>query len=532
VFAPAHLVAGEAGLNREVHWVHIVDIPDAHFEWNRDGVLLLTAGYGLRDDPERQAALVPRLVAKGFAGMVLATGYYFEHAPQVVRQDADRLDFPLVETPPDLLFIDITETVLERIVNRQYMLLQQSGEIHRRLTDLVLQGGTIEDLAQTLARILGRAVTIEDPAFHVLASAQQGAVDEARERSVQRGRTTPEVAEQLLQRGIYELLRETMGPVQVAPLPELGMTMERIVAPIIVAREIYGYIWIIAGDHPLTDLDELAIGHAATVAALILFKEQAVREAEEALRGDLLEQLLSGAPASPNLSNQARRVGFRLDYPCQVLIIQGETQNGGSPRALQAMVANWLAEHDRRALPVWRDRQLVLLLEERETNSGVHLARDLAAALRHPAVDLLVGVGGAHNPDAGGVANSFEEAQEAMRVARALGRAQGVVSFAELGMLHWLYHLPPGHADDNIYLEHVRALATYDREKEAELVKTLETYLDYGGSLVDAAKALYVHRNTLLHRIERIEELRGLDLRDSQQRVNLHVALKYFLLHG
>jgi purine catabolism regulator len=55
---------------------------------------------------------------------------------------------------------------------------------------------------------------------------------------------------------------------------------------------VYGYIWIVAGDHPLTELDELAIDHAATVAALALLKDQAVRESQQAMRGDLLTQLL------------------------------------------------------------------------------------------------------------------------------------------------------------------------------------------------------------------------------------------------
>ena len=56
-------------------------------------------------------------------------------------------------------------------------------------------------------------------------------------------------------------------PVRLEAQPDLGMTMERIVSPIVVGGEIYGYIWIVAGDHPLTDLDELALDHAATVAA-------------------------------------------------------------------------------------------------------------------------------------------------------------------------------------------------------------------------------------------------------------------------
>lgn len=534
VFAQAEVAAGHSGLDNEIRWVHIVDIPDAHYEWGRRGVLLLTAGFGLRDDPERQATLVPKLVEQGFAGMVLSTGYYFRHTPQVIREAANELDFPVIETPRDLLFIDITEAIFEHIVDRQYAVLQQSARIHEKLTNLVLQGGDLDDLAVTLAGLLERSISIEDPSFHVLAAAQHGPVDDARQQSVSHGRTTPEVAQRLLDEGIYDQLLERMAPLHVPPMPNLKMTMERIVAPIIVDREIYGYVWIIAGDHPLTDLDDLAIDHGATVAALIMFKEQAVREAEEALRGDFFEQLLTGADDSAAFAEQARQLNFRLDRPHQVLLVHGASEAGGNARPLIDAVEEWLGDRGAHALTVWRDEGLVLVIESGDTAVGKRLASAMVEDLSHPARRLLIGVGDAFEPAEGrpvGVRRSYEEASEAVRIGIAMGRREGVVAFSDLGLLHWLYNLPPEQRADNTFLQHIHTLASYDSEHETELVQTLEAYLDRGGSLVETAEALYIHRNTLLYRIDRIEELCSLDLRDPLQRLNLHAAIKSYRLH-
>jgi hypothetical protein len=52
-------VAGLAGLDREIRWVHIVDMPDSQFKWVKGGELLLTTGFGLKDRPDKQAELVP-----------------------------------------------------------------------------------------------------------------------------------------------------------------------------------------------------------------------------------------------------------------------------------------------------------------------------------------------------------------------------------------------------------------------------------------------------------------------------------------
>lgn len=528
-FDSARVVAGHDGLDNQIRWVHIVDIPDADYEWGRRGVLLLTAGFGMREDEARQAALIPTLVEKGFAGMVISIGYYFQSTPDVMLEAANDAGFPIIEVPRDVFFIDITEEIFERIVNRQYGLLQQAGHIHEKLTSLVLEGGDLTNLAETLAGLIDRSITVEDPSFNVLAASQHGPVDEARERSVSNGRTTPEVARRLLSSGIYTTLREQMEPMRVQPMPELGMEMERIVAPIIVDRDIHGYIWIISGARPLTDLDELAVDHAATVAALMMLKEEAVREAEQALRGDFLEQLLREEKDQTILEEQARQLGYRLERTHQVLMVEDSPEAGDDERPLLDAVDEWLRRHEHRALLVWRDEGLVIVIESESTGTGKDIAAGLVDAISHPVRRLLIGVGGVAAGD--DVRRSYDEAREAARISAAMEWREGAFSFEELGLLHWLYNVPASVRAHNTYLQHIETLADYDVEHDSDLVNSLEAYLDAGGSLVDAANTLYIHRNTLLYRVERIEALCDVDLRNPMQQLNLHAAVKAFRLY-
>lgn len=533
VFATSELVAGSEGIDNEINWVHIVDIPEAHYEWQRRGVLLLTAGYGLRDNPERMSTLIPKLVEQGFAGMVLAVGYYFDHAPEAIRDAAERLSFPVIEVPRDILFIEITEAILERIVNRQYTLLQHSSAISEELTQLVLRGAGLSDLATTLADLIGRSVTIEDASFRIIADAQVGPVDAGRLESVERGRTPPELSQRLIEAGIYERLLSQMGPVRLPPIPGTGMEMERLVAPIIVDREIYGYIWVIIDGEPPSELDERAIGHAATVAALMIFKDKAVRRAEEAQRGDLLERLLQGPLNSVALDEQARRLQFRPERSQQVLIVRGESAGKGTNRTLLDAIESWLGRRSIAHLAAWRGNRLVLVIECGRGVDGKEIAGRLHADLNHPGSRLLIGVGRPCMPDEvrrEGIRRSYEEANEASEIALATGSQDGVSVFEELGLLHWLYQLPPRAAEDSIFSVAVTRLAAYDVERNAELLKTLEAFLEHNGSLVDTAEALYIHRNTLLHRLERIKTLCGMDLRTAWQRLNLFAALKAYQL--
>ncbi len=188
VMADGALVAGASGADREALWAAVVDIPRA-FEWVRPGELLLTTFFGLKDDPEAQTRLVRGLIEKGVSGMVVATEQYVAHVPDEVRAIADEAGFPIIELPWKIAFEDITRVVSEHSINDQYLLYKQSLAIHRALTRLVLEGGTLQDVARELCSLIRRPVEIDDLAFAVVAEATlPGArVDESRRRRCARG---------------------------------------------------------------------------------------------------------------------------------------------------------------------------------------------------------------------------------------------------------------------------------------------------------------------------------------------------------
>jgi purine catabolism regulator len=530
IFAQASVIAGAPGLDNEILWAHIVDLPEAKYEWARGGELLLTAGVGLRDAPDRQQALIPKLAERRLAGLVLSVGHHLARTPDSMREAGDRLSFPIIELPPDVPFVEITKAIHAQIINQQYALRQRAEDIHRTLTNLVLEGATMQQVAEALAAILKRSIAIENTAFEILAAARVGMVDEARIRTVSAGRTPPDLAARLSDLGIYDRLIAERRSIRVPALPALGMTAERIVTPIIVGQQVLGYVWIIAGEQPLNDLDELAIQHAATVAALIMHNERAIYATAMSLRGDFFDQLLRYAdPPDSWLVERAHQLGFQLDRAYQALVAQRSASEEADGLSLTGQIERWL-QGVCPALVVARGRRTVVILQGHRNGSGERIARDLVTALGHPAAPLIVGVGQPidHLAD---LRRSHSQACEAVEVACAMGQRDGIARFEDLGMLHWLWHLLPDTLADNVYLRAIQTLARYDDEHDMQLLQTLETTLDTP-SVAHAAEKLYAHRNTLRYRIERIERLLQLDLDDPRVRLNLYVALKAHQLHS
>src|SRR4029453_15806732 len=85
------LVAGEAGLENAVRWVHISELEDPT-PWLSGGELLLTTGMRL-EDPGRQRAYVPLRGGHGLAGLGLGTGFAHGEIPAALREEAAALGF-------------------------------------------------------------------------------------------------------------------------------------------------------------------------------------------------------------------------------------------------------------------------------------------------------------------------------------------------------------------------------------------------------------------------------------------------------
>ncbi len=526
LLAESTLVAGESGLDREILWAAVVDIPQAD-DWVRADELLLTTFFGLREDVEGQVRLVRQLIEKRVAGMVVATGAYVMRTPDEVRCVADAAGFPILEMPWHVPFEDIVRVISEHSLNDQYLLYKQSLAIHRALTRLVLEGGSLQDVAHELCALLRRPVEIDDLSFAVLAEATGpgASIDESRRGAIRDGRSSPRLLEYLRRSGMLSQARSTLSVQRVdvnAETQALGMTMARILMPIVVARRVYGYVWIIAGERDLEPLDFHAIEHAATVAALILFRNQTASQAEERMEQHVLSRLLAEdlRPDSA-LREQLARFHLRLEAPHVVLVID----TGGADLRTVELAARNTSRHDNLPCVIGeRSGRVVALLECARREQMERFCEFLLESLGSFDTPVRLGVSALQEAP-GSLYREYERALEALALLPALGEGRQVARFEELGLLHWLHALPPQMLAENAFSGRLARLTEHDRMHEGQLTQTLEVFLECEGNGVRAAERLYIHRHTLKYRLRRIEEICDVDLADSLTKLNLRAAL-------
>lgn len=523
IFATAKVIAGENGLTRVVEWSHIVDLPDVVSVVGEGPQLIITTGQAVPKSAVAQEKFITEMAQAGLSGIIVSVGGNFlQEIPRPMIEAANRWDFPIVTVPSEVRFIEITRTIHEQLVSQQYALLKRSDHIHQTLVQIVLEGGGLQDLARALAQLVNRSVTIEDPELNVLASAEYGEVDPARQQSIKRGGTPTFIRNFVREQGILDRLNQSLKPTKVHAFPEHGMTKERIVAPIVVERRVYGYLWLIATDEPLDESDTMTIERAAIVAALIMLKEDAIRQTEARLQADIISQLLSEEPHSLALADKANRLGLDLQQAQRVLLLHLPVDTLPSLRMADKL-RPLVRQYTTRAILQPLGGNFILILPDEVDEE--HLAQSLVSTFS----GLKIGIGNIA-PTLMDLAESYKQAKEALEVGEALPSGKSIFRFADLGFLHWLYLLPTKAGNGNQYADRVRLLATEERAERAQLLRTLEVFLDYGGNAAETARELHIHRNTLAYRIKQIETLCDVSLNDPQARVNLQIAIKAYRL--
>ncbi|MEV4490464.1 PucR family transcriptional regulator ligand-binding domain-containing protein [Micromonospora coxensis] len=163
------LVAGDAGLDRPVRWVHVAEVPDIATLLG-GGELVLTTGIGLPADDGGLRAFIDDLADVGVSGLVVELGRrYVSGVPRVMVTAAQRRGLPLVELRRATPFVRITEAVHALIVDAQLHELRATEEIHQRFTELSVEGAGPAEVVRQAAELAGCPVVLENLSRQVLA---------------------------------------------------------------------------------------------------------------------------------------------------------------------------------------------------------------------------------------------------------------------------------------------------------------------------------------------------------------------------
>lgn len=399
----------------------------------------------------------------------------------------------------------------------------------------------LQHLVDAVAERAGRPVVLEDRRQRMIVYSQHDEpLDQVRSDSILRRRTTPEVIAWF---GQYDIARATR-PVRTPCSRELRM-LPRVCIPIRHQSLLLGFLWFVDPDESMTD-DEIDRATASIDDfALALYRENLAEELasnreSEAVRNLLIAETEVQAHAARELiegGHFAQSAGVAALVA--VLVRASATAEPDDLLRLaieQALVDTRRRLGPRRALHLVRyDHGLLLVAVDDDEEAVVEHATSLREALMQaitglPPLDrVLVGIGQRRDGLEGARA-SYDEARQAANVAVHLPAAGPIARWSHLGIYRALAHLSAEHLETaSIHPGLERLLNDQDA---ADLVDTLETYLDLAGNAQATSERLNMHRTSLYYRLQKVEGLANTDLKDGSERLALHLGLKLARLNG
>jgi hypothetical protein len=257
---------------------------------------------------------------------------------------------------------------------------------------------------------------------------------------------------------------------------------------------------------------------AALGAGYDLAQRRAIRR-DEAIRRELVDDLLAGVAAGEPLRDLAAHVGFNLAGVHRAVVARTERALRDTGPVQSHVERQLLADRGSGGFVATKDALLVCVLPDSVIAAGETVLRLVTGA--EPG-DWVVGVGRAH-PGPGGVARSFHEALRALDIATRLELSDPVVHFVDLLPYRLLLQ------DRQLLQETVDDVLgplAAARGRGELLIETLEAYFDEALSTTATARRVHLSVRGVTYRLDRITDLTGRSLRDPRERFTLELAVR------
>ncbi len=516
------VIAGDGLLNRSVTWTSVV-YPEDNIAGKtlQAGEIILLASSEDGNALRTTALEIVRWAAEKQAAAVVLGG---QPSPTAVAE-AKAYGIPVLTLPPNSRIRLVEKAIVGLLIDRKVQIERRGTQIYRQLTQISSRNEGMAELINTMARLTNKAIVLQDKRLRIIDSTDQPQFVASWEEIESFLRKVDNLPVEFQDR---HRVADVDNVVLIQSLPLAGMA--RLVAPVVTNSIGRGYLSIIGRDNDLDDIDALVAEHGAAACALEMAKAKAISDTEKRLRGTFLDRLLIGDVSHQEAIRQGERFEHDMTQTHIAVVLSWRDSKSPSTRRLETLVNTVINSQHASALVWQREREEeVLVFHATDPKDPIDSSMKLAQAFsseiqrQYPQNKVAIGLGQAAR-DISAWRTSYRDAVQALELAVRL-QTDVPLYIGDLGVYQLILSLSDREKLLSFTERTLGPLLEYDMRQHADLIKTLEAFFTCHGNLSQTAEMLIVHRNTLLYRMNRINEIAEIDLNRPETRLALHLAL-------
>lgn len=526
LFQKAKIVAGNGGLHRRVRWAHVLEI--SHFDTLIHGEeLILSTGVGLHNNVTSKSAYLKDLIKHGVSCLCIELGEYFDSITDEMIEIANSENFPIIVFNETVRFIDITHDLHSLITNHHYKMIQQLEKISREFNRLTLTSKGILSIIKLLYNTTKVQVLYIPEQGHIQAHPY----------------LHKDKQDNILNRLKKEMANQHNHPHK---LKKVSISIEQnhytiLLQPVGAMGQVWAYLSLILNGRNPKEFELLILDRASLAISQDLLRRRYIEErkilSEQRLVADLIYQ------RAQNESEIRAKLGlntYKAMDEYRVCLIQytnvkkttlSEDEFESLYTHYTLLIRSLFEKYGFNTLITIDSHQIIIIVIGLNKTTYKHQLEKVAEDLKNMntnknmEVKWEIGIGCSYQ-NLTDAAHSYKEAQYVIKLKNTIQSNHSF--YDDIGIYRLLFSLESQNHVQRFVTDYLGPLIAYDLDKGSNLLQTLKVYLDNEGAVKPSADELFIVRQTIYHRLEKIKELIGDDFMSSEKKVAIQVALRAY----
>lgn len=496
-FPKASLISGKSGLKRQIKWVHILESTTVE-ELIKGNELILTTGIQLKEEATF-LRFVQQLIDKQAAALCIECCENIKSVPASVKQLAEQHNFPILVFKEVVPFIEITQYVHTHVINEQFNQIKRLEDYAQEINKLTLKLNHYEQILVRLHQFLNVYVV-----FHV--HGQQPLYIPSYGQTV------------------YEQLCKQTGSEKAVPYLAK--------CDVMILEESYGEVCIYSDAREITEFDALVLDRTVIALSQYLLRSLYTEEKQNMEYRTFLESWLDGSVETQQLTaflNEQHNPKL-LNCTYFVLIEKIQTSKQTIDLTYYKLYSRGIFEKSGFTIFIIESRQqLVYIIADsiekdlkRRITNCIEKLHTFRKNHNYSQLKITTAVGQVVE-DLHLVAQSFETATDTLLIRK--NARQLSYFYEDLYVYQLILQMQKNQPIMDMAKKHLKALYAYDAKHKGQLIQTLQVYLQCNCMKQETAEKLFIVRQTLYHRLSKIESFLGADFILPPKRLALELML-------